>query len=140
MSETLDYLRRAIENAPRQPLTPTTPAIFGWTVNDGELFVCANCAGRIMDRGCHLPGSSAPVWAVEVGDDEPRCCLCQPQATNTYKVWVHVEEIDEDGDSYEDIGLPDSIGEFNTIEEAESLVSELLERYAPEMMATSDHT
>ena len=37
-----------------------------------------------------------------------------------YKVWIHVEEIDEQADHYEDITEPVDIGgEFNTRAEAE---------------------
>jgi hypothetical protein len=35
-----------------------------------------------------------------------------------YKVWVQVERIDEDADTYEDVGLPDPLGVFDTLEEA----------------------
>ena len=38
----------------------------------------------------------------------------------TYKLWVHIEEIDEDADSYADIDEPHSVGEFDAQEEAES--------------------
>jgi len=36
-----------------------------------------------------------------------------------YKVWIHVEEIDEEEDTYEDVGLPEELGVFSTLEEAE---------------------
>ena len=46
-----------------------------------------------------------------------------------YKVWIHIEKITdegEDGESYEDVGLPEIAGEFDTEEEAEELVEELM--------------
>ena len=36
-----------------------------------------------------------------------------------YKVWVHVEEVDEDEDIYEDQGIPHVAGVFDTVEAAE---------------------
>ena len=42
-----------------------------------------------------------------------------------YKVWVHIEEIDEDLDHYEDVGMPVSEGEYNTLDEAEEAVFHL---------------
>lgn len=47
---------------------------------------------------------------------------------NTYKVWIHIEEIDEEKDHYED--LPEelrSIGKFDTLKDARSLVSQVVE-------------
>lgn len=35
-----------------------------------------------------------------------------------YKVWIHVEEIDEANDSYEECGIPFDQGEFETEDEA----------------------
>ncbi len=43
----------------------------------------------------------------------------------TYKVWIHIEEIDEDNDSYEDVDLPEPVGEFEALADAEALVSRL---------------
>ena len=48
----------------------------------------------------------------------------------TYKVWVHVEEVDED--NYQDTGLPVCLGEFQTAGEAHALVTLLEAQYAPE--------
>jgi hypothetical protein len=49
--------------------------------------------------------------------------------TKTYKVWVHVEEIDEENDSYTDdfpgSCLPMPMGEFNTFEEAYKMVNKI---------------
>lgn len=42
-----------------------------------------------------------------------------------YKVWIHVEEIDEDHDHYEDVREPYPVGEFNSLEEAEELADQL---------------
>ena len=46
---------------------------------------------------------------------------------STYKVWVHIEEIDELTDHYEDLGIPEHMGEFHTEEEARARVTELLD-------------
>lgn len=40
-----------------------------------------------------------------------------------YKVWIHIEEINEDEDYYEDVDEPWSLGEFGTLEEAKKLRS-----------------
>ena len=47
-----------------------------------------------------------------------------------FKVWIHIERIDEENDSYEDEGLPESVGTFDTLEEAESLVGQIVDCYA----------
>ena len=48
----------------------------------------------------------------------------------TYKVWIHVEEIDDENDHYTEefdgSDLPVSVGEFNTPKEAYDLVTDLL--------------
>jgi DNA-directed RNA polymerase subunit RPC12/RpoP len=41
--------------------------------------------------------------------------------TSTFKVWIHIEEINEDSDVYADVGEPWGVGEFDTLEEAEEL-------------------
>lgn len=53
--------------------------------------------------------------------------MSEEKVTITYKVWVHIECIVSDGDDevYDDLGLPTSIGTFDSREEAESLVSNL---------------
>jgi hypothetical protein len=55
-----------------------------------------------------------------------------------YKVWVHVEECDDETDHYEEVGLPDCLGTFNGLDEADEFVETLLQLYAPEQIATSD--
>ena len=42
-----------------------------------------------------------------------------------YKCWVTIEEIDEEEGTYEDVGEPEAIGEFDTLEEAEEFVAAL---------------
>ena len=72
MQATIDYLKRAIEHAPRQPRGPIAKNLRGWRVNG--CYVCATCAARILDRGCHLPEPAEPVW-----DDAPatnEVCVC----------------------------------------------------------------
>ena len=39
-----------------------------------------------------------------------------------FKVWVHIEEINEDEDYYQDVGEPISIGEFENLDDAVDLV------------------
>lgn len=39
----------------------------------------------------------------------------------TYKVWLHIEEIDEEADSYTDVDEPHSVGEFDSLAEAETM-------------------
>jgi len=42
-----------------------------------------------------------------------------------YKVWVHIEEIDEERDHYEDLDMPDSLGVFDTPDEAREFIATL---------------
>lgn len=46
---------------------------------------------------------------------------------STFKVWIHIEEIDDDADLCEDVGEPWAVGEFDTLEEAEALRQKLSE-------------
>lgn len=39
-----------------------------------------------------------------------------------YKVWLHVEKINEEKDHYEDQGMPELLGEFLRMKGAERLV------------------
>ena len=43
----------------------------------------------------------------------------------TYKVWVHIEEYDDEEDAYQDIDLPEDLGEFGALDEAIEFVSKL---------------
>ena len=54
-----------------------------------------------------------------------------------FKVWVHVEEIDENADKYEDRGLPEPLATYGTPEEAEALVVALLQTHNPRALETS---
>jgi len=70
-TETLTYLRTAIEHAPLDP-GKLAPDIKGW-IAEGGLYLCALCAGRIMARGCRVPCGEV-VWN---GKRAPEpCCLC----------------------------------------------------------------
>ena len=40
-----------------------------------EVFVCAKCAGRIMARGCRLPGKASVVWDND-GNRVDSCACC----------------------------------------------------------------
>ena len=43
------------------------------------------------------------------------------EADMQYKVWIHVERVDEENDEYLDIGIPELAGEFDTEDEAFNL-------------------
>lgn len=70
-SAEVEYLRDAITYAPR--LARSAPGLRGhWTPNGN--YVCAECAGRIVARGCGLPRDSAAVW---MDSPEPYgVCVC----------------------------------------------------------------
>ena len=69
--ETETYLRNALEHAPKaKPVA--VPSLRGWLVGEEQVFICNSCAGRIIDRGCHLPRPEEPVW-----DVLPEGCDCQ---------------------------------------------------------------
>ena len=44
-----------------------------------------------------------------------------------YKVWIHVEEINESKDHYQDLGLPYQIGVFKTEKEAVKYAEDAVE-------------
>jgi len=44
-----------------------------------------------------------------------------------YKIWVHIEEQDEDNDSYENADEPESLGEYITLEEAQVVVAAIVD-------------
>jgi DNA-directed RNA polymerase subunit M/transcription elongation factor TFIIS len=44
----------------------------------------------------------------------------------TYNVWVHIEQVDESLDDYQDIGEPISVGKFDSLEEAVKLRDKLI--------------
>ena len=55
-----------------------------------------------------------------------------------FKVWVHIEEIDDDADKYEDCGLPEPMATYGTLEEAQALVVALLQTQNPRALETSE--
>lgn len=59
----------------------------------------------------------------------------------SYKVWVSIEDVgaEDDDAPYEDIGLPDPLGVFVGLDEAEEFVRTLLTLYNPDALETSDH-
>jgi hypothetical protein len=82
-----EELRRAIEHAP-QGAGPIADGLLGWRVDSGagtDVFVCAECAGRIRGRGCTL-GRATPIWLDEPlivydahkgsWDNRAKCCTC----------------------------------------------------------------
>lgn len=42
-----------------------------------------------------------------------------------YKVWISIEEIDEENDVWKNIGEPDSLGTFDNLEEAQDFLSDV---------------
>jgi len=50
--------------------------------------------------------------------------------TTTYKVWVHIEQVNESIDLYEDIGLPEELGHYATLENAQAHVKRLMGEHA----------
>ena len=73
MDDTLNNLKNAIRYAPKNPCF-VAAGLIGWMVRH-DLFVCAQCAGRIFARGCSIPSSSQPVWEGD-GKTHPVCSLC----------------------------------------------------------------
>ncbi len=56
----------------------------------------------------------------------PAMSLLMLTGTNfEYKVWVHIERHDPESDTYEDIGLPDPLGRFASLETAQAFVRTL---------------
>ncbi len=51
----------------------------------------------------------------------------EEKMAKVYKVWIQIEEIDEENDIYEDATVPHSAGEFPTLKEAETHFHALLE-------------
>ena len=43
-----------------------------------------------------------------------------------YKIWLHIEEIDEKNDHYEDMGEPEELACFDNLAEAEVYIDEIL--------------
>ncbi|KKM03997.1 hypothetical protein LCGC14_1768820 [marine sediment metagenome] len=54
-----------------------------------------------------------------------------------FKVWIHIEEIDEEADKYEDVGLPEPLATYGSLEEAQDLVVALLQTHNPKALDTS---
>ena len=57
-------LRRNIEHAP--PAHHIAPGFKGFELNvdDGKLYLCSNCSGRILGRGISLP-KAIPIWETD---------------------------------------------------------------------------
>lgn len=86
---TLDDLRRFLEHAP--PCPTIAEGLRGWRVEIAseihpsatrQIFVCADCAGRIMARGCSI-GSASPVWTM--GDGECEVHKVEPPKTKRWQ-------------------------------------------------------
>lgn len=65
---------RFLSGAPNEP-GPLAPDLAGWNVS--AWFLCSSCAGRIMRRGCALPGTPVPVYRSDVkrGPGSYRACI-----------------------------------------------------------------
>lgn len=49
------------------------------------------------------------------------------KAQHTYKVWLHIEEIDEDGDPTEDEPtMPEQLGEYDALDEAQAVIDAVM--------------
>lgn len=73
MNETIQYLKRAIEHAPKyHTYGQANDSLRGWTCGPEKVVICRECSGRIMQRGCQLPRPAEAIWDVK---DEP-CVLC----------------------------------------------------------------
>jgi hypothetical protein len=57
--DTIEYLKSAAEYGPANPKFADT--ILGWETPNGHT-ICAKCAARILERGCHLPRGTEPIW------------------------------------------------------------------------------
>ena len=69
-TDTVETLRRYLADAPATaPAGP--PDLLGYWTADGY-YVCTSCAGRILARGCTIPGAE-PCW---VGQPYGSCCTC----------------------------------------------------------------
>ena len=44
---------------------------------------------------------------------------------SNYKVWIHIEEVNDDEDYYQDIGEPVPVGEFENLDDAVYAVADL---------------
>ena len=64
-------------------------------------------------------------------------CPTEEEMAEEFKVWVSIERINENSDSYEDEGLPDPLGRFATLGEAQAFVRSL--PGWPTEGGTSDH-
>ena len=72
---TTEYLKDCLADAPPLYRVPARPIdLLGWWTSDGY-YVCADCAGRIMTRGCRLDLHGSPEAVYE---DEPFgvCVTC----------------------------------------------------------------
>jgi hypothetical protein len=85
-------VRSVLEFAPVNP-GPIAPGLRGWwhKTDDGEVYLCARCAGRMLARSFNLPRGMEAVWT-----DKPEpfgvCVGCEPwtdddDEPDAYEVW-----------------------------------------------------
>ncbi len=55
-----------------------------------------------------------------------------------YRIWVQIEEIEEDRDVYQNVALPDPAGSFDELEDAQKQVRAILQLTNPDAILTSD--
>lgn len=67
-SEFAAEVRSVLEFAPVNP-GPIAAGLLGWwrEVDDGAVYLCARCAGRMLARSFNLPRGMDPVWAGKSG-------------------------------------------------------------------------
>jgi len=60
--DTMTTLKTSLADSPKS--APPGPAdLVGWRSGPESVYVCSECAGRIMARNCNLPSPAIPVWA-----------------------------------------------------------------------------
>ena len=58
-----------------------------------------------------------------------------------YKVWISIEDVGSQDENapYTEEGLPDSLGDYEQLSDAQELVRVLLRAFNPAELETSDH-
>lgn len=77
-------IREQLEYAPRAQ--PRTSTVVGWTTPLGN-YLCVECAGRILARGCSLPRGSVALW--EPATASSSCCGHSTGETMLRVIEVH---------------------------------------------------
>jgi len=72
--ELTETAKRFIEHAPHALPGPDDLEGFWFYADEGDVFLCQNCFGRISARGCKMPVAGAPSW---VGEPKGKCICCE---------------------------------------------------------------